>query len=380
MAWLYQRGKKWWLGWKANGKQFLRSTGTSDEKTAKAVLLRQQSIEQAAIEHRLTQAVIESYSTRAVPKVTLVAAMDEWLTECQGATAPRTLKKYRLVAGEFSEYLNAGPNGPLLRDIEADAIRGFLTRKQGQASSATVNDFRTIVSIFFMRCIRNGMLAANPVIQVKRFKPGLDENTKRRAFTLAEVKLLFEKANDFWRGMIALGFYCGCRLGDAVCMRWGSVDFTDRVIRWHASKTRQTVTVPMAPALEGIMAGLQSKARDPKPGAFIWPDEARRYLSNGSGWLSNDFHEKVLTPACLTIPRVNKKAHKRGRAAKRDITGPSFHSLRHSFVSALKVAGASQAVARELAGHSSDEISRIYTHLPPEALAAAVRELPMIDV
>jgi site-specific recombinase XerD len=41
----------------------------------------------------------------------------------------------------------------------------------------------------------------------------------------------------------------------------------------------------------------------------------------------------------------------------------SFHSLRHSFVTQLSVAGVGIEVRRELAGHSSDAMSLGYTHV-----------------
>jgi site-specific recombinase XerD len=56
----------------------------------------------------------------------------------------------------------------------------------------------------------------------------------------------------------------------------------------------------------------------------------------------------------------------------------SFHCLRHSFVSYLKITGSNNAVAKELVGHSSDAINDVYTHLPIEILATAVAQLPEV--
>ncbi len=77
-------------------------------------------------------------------------------------------------------------------------------------------------------------------------------------------------------------------------------------------------------------------------------------------------------------PRLNKSAAKQGRAAKRQASAVSFHCLRHTFVSLLKITGGNQAVAKELAGHSSDLVSDAYTHLPPELLANAINQLPQL--
>ena len=62
----------------------------------------------------------------------------------------------------------------------------------------------------------------------------------------------------------------------------------------------------------------------------------------------------------------------------RSNTKVPIHCLRHSFVSALALVDGSKAVAKELAGHSSELVSDNYTHLPAETLTAAVEKLPDI--
>jgi site-specific recombinase XerD len=52
--------------------------------------------------------------------------------------------------------------------------------------------------------------------------------------------------------------------------------------------------------------------------------------------------------------------------------------LRHSFVSFLKDGGAAQSVAMELAGHSSTEMSQLYTHADRGAMTRALESLPRL--
>jgi site-specific recombinase XerD len=56
----------------------------------------------------------------------------------------------------------------------------------------------------------------------------------------------------------------------------------------------------------------------------------------------------------------------------------SFHCLRHTFVSLLKITGASQSTAKELAGHSSDAMSDLYTHVDEATLTKAIKQLPQV--
>jgi len=93
--------------------------------------------------------------------------------------------------------------------------------------------------------------------------------------------------------------------------------------------------------------------------------------------LSNAFY-KLMKAAGIKLPERAKKhrGEKVGRTGRRQTNPLSFHSLRHSFISFLKGSGASQAIAKELAGHSSDALSDLYTHIDPKALAYAVAQLP----
>ncbi|MBK8000440.1 MAG: tyrosine-type recombinase/integrase [Verrucomicrobia bacterium] len=57
----------------------------------------------------------------------------------------------------------------------------------------------------------------------------------------------------------------------------------------------------------------------------------------------------------------------------------SFHALRHTAVSLLKNAGVSDAVARDIAGHESVEVSARYTHIEPAVKREALAKLPTLE-
>jgi integrase len=81
--------------------------------------------------------------------------------------------------------------------------------------------------------------------------------------------------------------------------------------------------------------------------------------------------------AGLARPRPPKnKGVGKGRDAPRMHSELSFHSLRHTATSLLKATGASEAVARDIIGHDSAEISRHYTHVDEPSKRAALARLP----
>lgn len=159
-----------------------------------------------------------------------------------------------------------------------------------------------------------------------------DSNAIRRAFTLKELKTLFDKCpSDFWRYMVMAGFYCGQRMGDLICLPWGAVDFAQNQIRLVQSKTGKTIAVPLRAELGAFLMKLRRKAGAVKPSAPIWPDEAKRYEQFDAGVFSNEFYEDVLLPAGL-VPRRTHQAKKKGEATNGRRKDFAWHVKKSSHV------------------------------------------------
>jgi integrase len=377
MAWLYKQdgSANWWLGYRVNGKQVLRSTGTPDRTEAEKQLAKVETMFGAHRSGALTEELFRLLTGKGAARTALASALTEWLTTCKLTTAPRTLEKYEASARDFRLYLNADEFKPLLTDITPETIRGYLLAKARTHSISTVNLERKILNVFFRDVIKNGQLTSNPMLAIKKFKDS--QSNGRRSFTMAEISVIHSKCPDeFWRFMVVAGFYSGLRLGDLVCLRWGSVDFENDVLRLTTAKTRRAMTIPMAEPVRNILLTRQQAFEVTTPTTHVWPDQAQQYGAKGVGVFSNQFYE-ILTSAGLTTARsADHRGQGLGRNSKRQLSDVSFHSLRHSFVSMLKVTGGNQAIAKELAGHSSDLVSDAYTHLPPEVLAKAINALP----
>jgi integrase len=114
-----------------------------------------------------------------------------------------------------------------------------------------------------------------------------------------------------------------------------------------------------------------------KSDAPLFPRAFQTFQSQQrSGTLSNQFYS-ILVAAGL----AKKKSHKaqadgQGRAAKREQSKISFHSLRHTVTSILKAAGIGESVAMAFVGHDTASVSHKYTHIPIEALRKAARKIP----
>jgi integrase len=62
-------------------------------------------------------------------------------------------------------------------------------------------------------------------------------------------------------------------------------------------------------------------------------------------------------------------------AAGRSVSALSFHSLRHSFNSALANAEVPQELRQKLTGHASADMNTVYTHHELDTLRAAVQTI-----
>src|SRR5439155_12993696 len=123
MAWLYRQNKSqyWWIGYRINGRQYLRSTRETDRAEAEKLLAQFGTIQEANRAGRLTEEFYLALTQQQqLRRIVLKAAVEEWLTECKGSTAAGTLRRYREIAKAFLSFLKAGDGRPFLNDITAE--------------------------------------------------------------------------------------------------------------------------------------------------------------------------------------------------------------------------------------------------------------------
>jgi len=374
MAWIYKRGSIWWLGWRdASGEKVQQSLKTTSREVADQALAKLKLAEQAKQAGLLTAEFVAGLTGQDLAHRTTVAdCFAQWLESARGGLNPHTVQKYEQLAREFLASLPQAPAKMLLAEVTAEHVRHFLTAKSRRAALSTVRGFRRILSGLFARAQNEGQISGNPVALVKlpRARKG---DSSRRAFSLEELRDLHAKANPFWRWMVVLGFYTGFALGDLVTLRRLNVDHAQRTITIRRRKTGTRVCVPYGERAAPLLLPRPGQ----RPDDFFWPAQAARYERLGAGVFSLEFYQ-IMARCGLVPPRNGKRGAGIGRANKRRQTGLGFHCLRHTFVSFLKISGAVDSVAKELAGHESSAVSANYTHLPSATLADAVRRLPSI--
>lgn len=378
MAWLYQRAecKRWWIGYRVNGKQVLKSTRTRDKSEAEKQLAKLNLLMGAQESGVLSLDLYQTITGKVLPLAPLKTALDDWLREARGATSPRTAEKYAALAKDMEAHFHATERGPLAADITREHLLEYLNIKRETTSAANANNIRKCLAVFFRRCKVNNLIRDNPMEGLKPFKQSLEERRIRRPFTTAEVSLLYRTAPDeFWRYMVLAGFFTGLRLGDLATMPVGAIDLKRGIINLLTRKTGATLHIPIAAPLRQCLVNRLEQRHEAAPAEPLWSEQAKRYEETGAGWFGQRFYDLLLVKAGLASTRPHR-SEGQAKSGRRKVSEISFHCFRHAYVTTLASLGQNQQVVKALAGHSSDEINDLYTKVPLEALKQAVALLP----
>ena len=372
-------------------KQLKKSTATADRELAKLVALRLEEAGRGGLsadevkrilegigDLRVRHAVRRSFddvlrlvSGAGLDSRTTRSFVDAWLERTKGEVAPATLQRYESVATRFLESLAGKAEQDSAALTETEILR-FRDGEATRVSVATVN-----LSLKILRVMFADARAVSEVI--KKVKPlkKRGKATVRRAFTLGELKQILAACDDEWRSLVLFGFYSGGRLGDLATLTWENIDLAGGELRYESGKTGRAVKVPLAKPLREHLEQMPAGDNPKQPLHSRAYEVATRQGRVGS--LSNDFYE-VLVSAGLVKARSHKRdeSTKSKRDGKRNSSEIGFHALRHTAVSLLKMAGVGEAVAMDLVGHDSADISRHYTHVDHATKLDAVNRLPVL--
>lgn len=356
-----------------DGKFKLVSTKQTDRAKAMTVALEWERAAKQARAGLLTEAqarsvlsdILEKTTGDSIRQVSVEKFLNDWRADKEAAKGTRTAERYANTIRLFLEHLEDKANRPIT-SVTPRHIQNFLTaRLRAGKSSKTVNvDIKTL-NAAFNRARRQGIISTNPVEAVEL--PKVESHT-RDVFTPAQVKMLVETAPSIdWKTLILLGFYTGARLRDCAAMTWENVELANGVIAHKQQKTGKQVIIPLHADLE---AHLSSLASTDKPETHLCPSLAEKD-SGGKTGLSATFKD-IMRTAGIDTQTVPGMGH-------RPFSKLTFHSLRHSFNSALANAGVSQELRMKLTGHTTADVNAKYTHHELAPLKAAVAKLPSLS-
>lgn len=377
----------------AHGRRLKKSTKQTDRSKAMEFCLALQRAESLASHGTLTETrareligeILERTNGETVAFFTAEDWLREWLRGKEVSKSEGTHTKYAHTVNSFIAHLGARARLSIAA-ISTKDVAGY--RDAQIASGKHPNTVRYLVKqlrIPFNAARRQGLISHNPAEAVELPAPAKREDggeTSREAFTPEQVQALLLaslarehgkpvfNAGTEWHGAILFAYFTGARLQDVANMTWNAIDLPARTITFRAKKGGKLVTIPMHPELESYFLGLPASDSGK---AFVFPMLAGSRTSGRSG-LSMTF-ARIMARAGVT-GEILRTASKGGKG--RTVRSLSFHSLRHSFNSAMANAGVSQEVRMKLTGHMSADMNKGYTHIELEPLRAAVAAIPGI--
>lgn len=363
-----------------DGRRTLRSTGTSDRRDALRVGLEWEDAAKLGREGRLTEertratmaVIFERANRETMPSSTVGDFLDSWLKKKSLELADTSFPEYERTARDFQAYLETRSKRPVdaITAKDAGAYRARLAKRLGGGS---VNKAIKMLRAAWSDALKQGLARENIFQRIDLVKV---RKSNSRPFTLPELKKLLDACRGSeWEGLVLVGLYTGQRLTDCASLTWRQIDLAREEVVLTTQKTGRHMTIPMAEPLKRYFMALPSSD---DPGARVFPRAWRlRTASGGSGTLSRQFGELLADAGILAKRETKKHVSKgKGRSASRDRAELSFHALRHTATSLLKNAGVSDVVAREIIGHDSEAVSRVYTHIEDGTMRAAIAKMP----
>jgi integrase len=364
-----------------DGKWHFKTTGSTDKKDAQEIcdgfekasnLARAGRLSQERARELIEQTIKDIFETTGdeFKTDTIRGHFQAWLKTKHLETEESTYQRYKSIVDRFLLSLGSRADKSLVT-LRSENISSFRDKEAEKLSKASVNLSLKTLRMALQHAVDSRAITSNPATSVKNLKA--KGESKRRPFTIAEIKRLLEHANDEWKGLILTGTYTALRLGDCARLTWQALDLKSELLSFTTKKTGNRVHIPIAKPLLNYFMELETPD-DPSSPLFPKAYEAGK---NKVVTLSNQFYQ-IMVAAGLADARSHEAkkrsnvaadaTEKEKRGAARETSELSFHSLRHSFVTALKATGASNAVAEALAGHESSAVSRGYTHLSADDL------------
>lgn len=370
--WKHPNSKYWTACYtNSNGVQVKRSTKSIDRNAALQIALEFERVEKQARAGTITTVQVQKVFNEVVEKSTgetIIAPSVEkylrgWLRDKLVKNAHGTVERYTNTVNLFLKHIAAKAQKPVTSIVASD-IESFLNARleSGVAPKTAVVDIKSLSSAF-RRAERQAIILKNPVTAVELPR---QNSSEREVFTHNQIGKLLDTVGfqSDWFTTILLAYYTGARLTDCVTMKWTNVNLELGCVQYEQQKTGKTVTVPLHKDLHEHLTFLLEFA-DLK--GFLCPDLAARE-SGGKHGLSESF-KRIMKRAGIDALSVQGKG-------KQQFCKLTFHSLRHSFNSALANAGVSQEIRMKLTGHSSFAMNDRYTHHNSKVLQSAIEVMP----
>lgn len=253
----------------------------------------------------------------------------------------------------FLDFLGDGRN-MVLTAVNKGMAKSFVERELERVSVGTVIRYVFTLSGAFNVAVDREFIPRNPFRGVMPSKADHQaEKQLRGAFTIDEVKTILDRFPGEWPDMVRVCLYTGGqRLGDIATLKWSQIDLEHCFLFMTTEKTRRRMNKPIIEPLRDVL----ERRLACRVNEFVFPLAAMKHAQAGgrSDKLSTDFTSLLRRHGIVEDTPEDVKGDRHKLASK------SFHSLRATAVTVLRLAGVPADLCRYIVGHDSEEIERVY--------------------
>jgi integrase len=381
MASIHRRPRSpYWHGaFRQGAKLVLRSTGSTDKAVARRIADEWEQIARQAeggthIEQQTREVIVgilkrANVESHSIKTPSLKAFLDGWLASKLSALAKGSAWSYQKAVDGFLTWAGKKAGMPIAAIQPQDARAYIASLQSANYASKTVSVYGKVLRSAFKQAITDGLIPNNPfAAAIPKVAKGAVKAHRRGVFTPTELRMLLEAAkghSEDWHTAVLVGICTGARLRDCCRLQWDDIDLAEATLNLHQLKTGSRIQIPIHPALLEHLEALASQAGD-QAAAFLTPALAEAETGGAHG-LSRQF--------AAIMREAGVSAGKTSSGTRRQQSERGFHSLRHTFISALAAADIPAELRMKLSGHADLKSHSGYTHTETSQLAEALRRM-----
>lgn len=249
-----------------------------------------------------------------------------------------------------------------LDEMTPAAIDDYLISRDDIAP-ATLNRYRSFLSMAFQQAIRNGKAERNPARMVKLRR---ENNARIRFLTFEEegqLRRIILDRTPTHEPAFTFAVETGMRMSEQHSMTWDQVDFKRRQVFLEKTKNGSGRAVVLSDRAVWALKAMQARRKE------LQNDPEKNWKPTNQVWLSR-YGEPLGSPIAWF-----KLVMEDARKANAEFEDVTWHVFRHTFISRLVMAGVDLRTTAELAGHKQIAMTMRYAHLAPSHKINAVEML-----
>jgi integrase len=347
------KGKPWWVFISHNGKRTSRMVGdkSAAQTVASEIRAKLQLGEFGFEQEERHEPTFKEYADSWIEKIAPA--------ECKGST----LKGYRDL---LNNHVLPVFGNLKLTQITRGKVKEFLAEKSNSGyAKSTVTHMKNVISNVFNKAVDDEVIATNPALNLgKKMMKAKNPKEDINPLTPEELRLLLNtvKNDKHLRKdypLFLLLARTGLRIGEALALQPGDVDFSGRFIHIQRGLSRQQIETPKNGKTRRVDMSLQL-AETLKAHMFGGPPEF--LFTNEKGGF---------------IDLVNWRARVFNKALKKaGLRKIRIHDLRHTYATLRIAKGDSILDVSNQLGHYSVKLTLdTYSHWLPGKKKAEVDEL-----